>query len=135
MSLRQQTLSSLRSRWSHHDRLSEGQTPCSEGIPREGQRGTCRTHGESLRGKKLTSNPQAPVHSEGCIDSLCTPREVRINASSASSLSSPTSLVVNLSSDSLPNVSFQALVASGSTHCFIESRFIIVTMFPPVLSP
>jgi len=64
------------------------------------------------------------MYSEGCIDSLCTPREVRINASSISLLSSPTSLVVNLSSDSLLNVSFQALVDSGSTHCFIESRFI-----------
>ena len=71
------------------------------------------------------TNPQVPVHSEGCVDSLCIPREVRINASSvSSSLSSPTSLIVNLSSDFLPNVSFRALVDSGSTHCFIESAFV-----------
>ena len=65
------------------------------------------------------------MRSEGCIDLLCTPREVRINVSSvSSSLSSPMSLVVNLSSDLLLNVSFLALVDSGSTHCFIESCFV-----------
>ena len=71
------------------------------------------------------SNTQAPMHSKGCIDSLCMPREVRINASSVSYfLSSPMSLVVNLSSDLLPNVSFIALVDSGSTHCVIKSHFV-----------
>jgi len=64
------------------------------------------------------------MNSKGCIDLLCMPREVRINAFSVSSLSSPISLVVNLSSDLLPNVSFQVLVDSGSTHCFIKSCFV-----------
>jgi len=121
----QQALSSLWTSQSHHDGLSEGQTSCSKGFPWEGQWGTCRVLSEGLWGKKLVSNPQAPVHSEGCVESLCMPREVRINDSSvSSSLSSPTSLVVNLSSDLLLNVSFSALVDSGSTHCFIESCFV-----------
>ena len=140
MLLRQQDLPSLWTIWSHHNGLSKGQTSCSKGFPQEGQWGIDWIHGKGLWGKKLVSNPQAPMQSKGCIDSLCTPSKVRINASSvSSSLSSPTSLVVNLSSDLLLNVLFSALVDSSSTHCFIESRFIcrynLSTCSVPLISP
>ena len=48
-------------------------------------------------------------------------KEVRLNAST---LSSTSSLIVSLRSDSVPNIPITALVDSSSTHCFIESVFI-----------
>ena len=48
-------------------------------------------------------------------------KEVRLNASA---LSSTSSLIVSLRSDSVPDIPITALVDSGSKHCFIESVFI-----------
>ena len=59
--------------------------------------------------------------SEGCIDSVCTEEEVRLNASA---FSNSMSLVISLSCDLIPHVPLKSLVDSGSTHCFIKSAFV-----------
>ena len=45
-------------------------------------------------------------------------------------LSSTSSLILSLHSDSIPDVLIKALVDSGSTHCFIESTFICKHLIP-----
>jgi Retroviral aspartyl protease len=71
--------------------------------------------------KKIVSDPSASAHSEGCVDLGCAQIEVKINAST---LSLSTSLVISLSTPSVPDIMFKSLVDSGSTHCFIESAFV-----------
>ena len=70
---------------------------------------------------KKVSNPQTSACSKGCVDSLRADKEVRLNASA---LSSTSSLIISLFSDSIPDIPITPLVDSSSTHCFIESTFI-----------
>jgi Retroviral aspartyl protease len=67
------------------------------------------------------------MHSEGCIDSGCTQIEVKINAST---LSLSMSLVISLSTPSVPDIMFKSLVDSSSTHCFIKSAFVRKHVLP-----
>ena len=53
----------------------------------------------------------------GCIDSVHTQMEVKLNANA---ISSSTSLILNITSESFPYISEKALVDSGSTHCFLD---------------
>jgi Retroviral aspartyl protease len=73
-----------------------------------------------LPSRKIVSNPSASAHSEGRLDLACAQIEVKINASA---LSLSKSLVISLSTLSVPEFLFKALVDSGSTHCFIKSAF------------
>ena len=71
--------------------------------------------------KKIVSNPQTSACFEHCIYSLHADKEVRLNASA---LSSTSSVIISLCSDSVHNIPITALVDSSFTHCFIESAFI-----------
>ena len=77
-------------------------------------------------GKKLVRDSSIPALSGDRVDSASAIRDARISASSlcSSALSLSNSLIVPLTSESVPNVLFKALVDSGSTDCFIESTFI-----------
>jgi len=71
--------------------------------------------------KKLDSSSQNSAQAGGCVDSNCAPTELRLNVSA---LSDPNSLMPSVSIMSpvtIPPVS--ALVDSGSSHCFIDSKF------------
>ena len=57
----------------------------------------------------------------GCVDSVHTQLEVKLNANS---IPSSTSLILNITSDSFSHVSEKALVDSGSTHCFLDHSLI-----------
>ena len=57
----------------------------------------------------------------GCIDSVHTQVEVKLNTNS---IPSSTSLVLNITSESFPHASEKALVDSGSTHCFLDHSLI-----------
>ena len=92
-----------------------------EGVRREGSRAEGRSYGHGFRAEKIVSDPSASAHSEGRVDSGCAQIEVRINASA---LSLSTSLVISLSTQSVPDIMFKSLVDSGSTHCFLESAFV-----------
>ena len=67
------------------------------------------------------SSPQIPTQPEDCVDSSRA-LECHLNASA---LSNPHALYVFLSSPDLPNSinSVKTLIDSGSTHCFIDSKF------------
>ena len=64
------------------------------------------------------SNPPGPAPEEGCIVSLGAITDLRLNASA---LSSPNSLTLDLSSNSIPNIRIRTLLDSGSTHCFLDT--------------
>ena len=49
---------------------------------------------------------------------------------SASALSSANSFFLSVSSDSFPGTPVQALLDSGSTHCFIDSSFVSLNSLP-----
>ena len=53
----------------------------------------------------------------GCVDSVHMQMEVKLNANS---ISSSTSLILNITSDFFQHVSAKALVDSGSAHCFLD---------------
>ena len=57
----------------------------------------------------------------GCIDFIGNTVELHLNAST---LSSPNSLTIQLTSNLIPSVTLVTLVDSGSTHCFIDSTFV-----------
>ena len=67
------------------------------------------------------SSPPGPTPEEGCIVSLGAIMDLHLNASA---LSSPNSLTLNLSSDSIPNTRIHTLLDSGSTHCFLDTSFV-----------
>ena len=77
-------------------------------------------------GKKLVRDSSIPALSGDHVDLASAVRDARISTSSlcSSVLSLSNSLIVPLTSESVPNVSFKALVDSGSTDCFIESTFV-----------
>jgi len=78
--------------------------------------------------EKIESNPWDSVQTEGHIKLLCTttsPIQLNISALSDSHLffvflTSP----LILGQDHLNKIIFQALINSGSTHCFINSKFV-----------
>ena len=67
------------------------------------------------------SSPPGPAPEEGCVVSLGAITDLRLNAST---LSSPNSLTLDLSSNSIPNIQIQTLLGSGSTHCFLDTTFV-----------
>ena len=67
------------------------------------------------------SSPPGPALEEGCVVSLGAIMDLRLNASA---LSSPNSLILDLSSNSIPNIRIQTLLDSGSTHCFLDTSFV-----------
>jgi hypothetical protein len=99
--------------------ISRGQS--CKGVRWEGSRAKGRSYGHGFRAEKIVSDPSASAHSEGRVDSGCAQIEVKINAST---LSLSTSLVISLSTLSVPDIMFKSLVDSGSTHWFIESAFV-----------
>jgi Retroviral aspartyl protease len=106
--------------WSPCTRMSQGQvSPGSQGFRRKDVR--VKSPDISLGRKKIVSGLLASAHTEGRTDSVCALGEVRLNSSA---LLSPNSLVVNLLSSLIPNHKIKALVDSGSTHCFIETKFV-----------
>ena len=85
---------------------------------------TCCASQRDSGTKKSLSSPPASAHAEDCVDPPCAFSEVvRLNASA---LSDPNSLRVTLSSpllsDLIPPIS--ALIDSGSTHCFVDPKFV-----------
>ena len=81
---------------------------------------------ETLR--KIESDPQDSAQTEGCVELPCTATSpIRLNASA---LSDPHSLFVSLTSPlilgqyHLNKIPFWALVDSGFTHCFVDSKFV-----------
>ena len=57
----------------------------------------------------------------GCIDSVHTQLEVKLNTNS---IPLSTSLILNITSESFSHVSEKALVDSGSTHCFLDHSLV-----------
>ena len=88
-------------------------------------------------GKKLVRDSSIPALLGDHIDLVSAERDVRISTSSlcSSVLSLSNSLIVPLTSESVPNVSFKALVDSGSTNCFIESTFVWTHNLTPFQIP
>ena len=78
--------------------------------------------------EKIESDLQGSTQTEGCIELPC----VAMSSiwPNISALSDPHSLFVSLTSllildqDHLNKIPFQALVDSGSTHCFVDSKFV-----------
>ena len=71
--------------------------------------------------KKRLSSPLASTQPEDCIiPSSATMEAVHLNVSA---LSDPNSLCVLLTSTSIPDSVITALIDSGSTHCFVDSKF------------
>ena len=74
-----------------------------------------------------TPNPRPPrkdrlrTRLDSCIDYDCAPQELRLNASA---LSDPNSLMPSITIISLDMSSVSALVDSGSSHCFIDSKYV-----------
>ncbi|KIM50369.1 hypothetical protein SCLCIDRAFT_34361 [Scleroderma citrinum Foug A] len=64
---------------------------------------------------------RSSTQSGGCINSNCAPKELRLNASA---LFDPNSLMPSVSIMSLVMPPVSALVDSGSSHCFIDSKFV-----------
>ena len=78
--------------------------------------------------RKIESNPQDSIQTKGCIELPCVAISfIWLNASALSNLHS---LFVSFTSplilgqDHLNKIPFHALVNSGSTHCFVDSKFI-----------
>ena len=76
---------------------------------------------------KIESDPQDSAQTEGCVELPCAAMSpIRLNASA---LSDSHSLFVSLTSplilgqDHLNKIPFWALINSGSTHCFVDSKF------------
>jgi Reverse transcriptase (RNA-dependent DNA polymerase)/Retroviral aspartyl protease len=92
-----------------------------ESVRWEGSRAKGWSYGHGFQAEKLVSNPPASAHSKGRIDWGCAQIEVKINASA---LSLSMSLVISLSTPSVPDITFKSLVDSGSTHYFLESPFV-----------
>jgi len=81
---------------------------------------------ETLR--KIESDPQDSAQTEGHVElSYAATSPIQLNAST---LSDPYSLFISLifllilGQDHLNKILFQALVDSGSTHCFVDSKFV-----------
>ena len=77
---------------------------------------------------KIESDPQDSIQTEGRVELPCIATSpIRLNASA---LSDPHSLFISLTSplilgqDHLNKIPFRALVDSGSTHCFVDSKFV-----------
>ena len=77
---------------------------------------------------KIESDPQDSAQTEGCIELSCAATSlIWLNASA---LSNPHSLFIFLTSllilgqDHLNKILFWALVNSGSTHCFVDFKFV-----------
>src|ERR1700733_10690273 len=88
---------------------------------------TCRSSQGKREGifgfEKSVSSSQTSAQTEDCVAPSCAPMEaIRLNASA---LSDPNSFHLQLSSPLIsdPNFSFRALVDSGSTHCFVDTKF------------
>ena len=85
--------------------------------------------------QKRLSSPLASTQPENCIIPSCATMEaVRLQASA---LSDPNSLHVLLTSTSIPDSAITALIDSGSTHCFVDSKFacthnLLLTSVPPI---
>ena len=90
----------------------------------ESPRCSHQTFGRSS--KKLVRDSSIPALLGDCVDLASADRDARISTSSlcSSVLSLSNSLIVPLTSESVLNISFKALVDSGSTDCFIESAFV-----------
>src|SRR4051794_17653899 len=78
-------------------------------------------------------SPLNPVQVGDCIDTHCT-IDVRLNATA---LFSPDSLHIAVSSDIIEKSFFMALIDSCSTHCFIDTIFVMELQLSldPVLPP
>ena len=77
---------------------------------------------------KIESDPQDSAQTEGRVELPCAATSpIRLNTST---LSDPYSLFVSLTSllilgqDHLNKILFRALVDSGFTHCFVDSKFV-----------
>ena len=58
----------------------------------------------------------------GCVEPICTPKEVRLNASAPSE---PDTLFLSVSTTLISTlIIFKALVDSGSSHCFVDPHLI-----------
>ena len=72
--------------------------------------------------KKIESSLLISAQTLGCIDPNCAIREVRLNASTPFKSDA---LFLPVTTSLLPStIVFKALIDSGSTHCFVNSRFI-----------
>ena len=68
------------------------------------------------------SSPPLPSPVEGCGDSEGDVLEVRLNSAA---LSDPDALHIPLTFPLLSNIYDSGLVDSGSTHCFVDPKFVI----------
>ncbi|KAI0349355.1 hypothetical protein OH77DRAFT_1582321, partial [Trametes cingulata] len=91
--------------------------PSRQGNSGPGPSSGCRSGCQGV--KKLVRGPPNSVPVEDRVDSLGT-EIVKLNASA---LSDPSSLHIQLYSDSIPT-QFRALIDSGSSHCFLDSQFV-----------
>jgi len=71
-------------------------------------------------GQKIISSPLNPVPSKGCVDLTSAGSYLQLNASA---LSNSNSLYVDVTSSFTPE-HFRALVDSGSSHCFVDPKFV-----------
>ena len=122
----QQSLSLLWRRWTHCQRMSkilflcyEGQRPRSKRKIQQVQQ-VRRHFGWGF--KKIESSLSDAAWTEGCVDPDRAITEVHLNASARFEPDALfLSVLTSLLSDS---IIFKALVDSGSTHCFVDPRFI-----------
>ena len=84
--------------------------------------------------KKIVRSLLGSAQAEGCVDQNCaTP--IRLNASAL--FQKHPGCYVPLSSPSIPNITMQSLIDSGSSHCFIDDLFtrqnkVSIDSIPPV---
>jgi len=77
---------------------------------------------------KIESDLQNSAQTEGCVELSCV--AISLTQLNASTLSNPHLLFLSLTcslilgQDHLNKILFQALVNSGSTHCFVDSKFV-----------
>jgi hypothetical protein len=64
--------------------------------------------------------PLTSTQTQGCVEPVCATKEACLNASA---LYDANSLFIALTFDFTPNP-YQALINSGSTHCFVNPGFI-----------
>ena len=103
--------------WSHCHQLFEGHRRKSLCCDSErNSRQQLHYHGV----KKLGSNPPALALDQGGVDLIGVTTELCLNISA---LSSPNSLILQLTSSLIPGIPILALVDSSSTHCFLDTTY------------
>jgi hypothetical protein len=79
----------------------------------------CGCHSGGSQAGKMIHSPEKAARTLGCIDPICADAEVGLNV-----IHSEDSLMLSLSSLYTPDI-IPTLVDSGSSHCFIDSAFVL----------